>query len=104
MGDEYVLIKKQDIENMGLEECGNWEELYGKLQIAKGYEISSQDNEYLRSQIVKLGDFITDEIPGEPSANEGAVDTAIRLLKDYVYLKSSLEKMINILKGGDASE
>lgn len=33
------------------------------------------------SQIGRLATFITNEIPGEPSRPEGAVDTAIRLLR-----------------------
>ena len=32
-------------------------------------------------QIDRLARFIMDEIPGEPSQSEGAVDTAIRLLR-----------------------
>jgi uncharacterized protein YegP (UPF0339 family) len=32
-------------------------------------------------QIEKLAEFILNEIPGEPSASESAVDTAIRLLR-----------------------
>ena len=35
---------------------------------------------YLR-QIEELGNFIMREIPGEPSQNQGAVETAIRLLR-----------------------
>lgn len=35
----------------------------------------------LREQIDELADFIMAEIPGEPSQSEGAVDTAIRLLR-----------------------
>lgn len=34
-----------------------------------------------REQIDKLARFIVDRIPGEPSASQGAVDTAIRLLE-----------------------
>lgn len=33
------------------------------------------------SQITRLAAFIWNEIPGEPSTSEGAVDTAIRLLR-----------------------
>jgi len=94
MGDEYVLINKQDIDNMGLRERSNWEEIYGKLQIATRYEIASQDNAYLRSEILKLSEFILDNVPGEPSRNEGAVDTAIRLIEEYLYLKKSLDAII----------
>lgn len=35
----------------------------------------------LEKQIDRLAKFIMAEIPGEPSQSEGAVDTAIRLLK-----------------------
>lgn len=33
------------------------------------------------TQIARLATFIQNEIPGEPSASEGAIDTAIRLLR-----------------------
>lgn len=32
-------------------------------------------------QIDKLANFIMAEVPGEPSLSEGAVDTAIRIIK-----------------------
>jgi hypothetical protein len=38
-------------------------------------------DEPLEQQVARLADFIMDEIPGEPSQSEGAVDTAIRLLR-----------------------
>ena len=41
-------------------------------------------NEDISDQLGKLGKFILDEIPGEPSHSEGAVDTAIRLLREHV--------------------
>lgn len=37
-------------------------------------------SETAAQQIDRLAQFIVDEIPGEPSRDEGAVDTAIRLL------------------------
>jgi hypothetical protein len=37
--------------------------------------------DFLAAQIDKLATFIMRHIPGEPSMNEGAVDTAIRLLE-----------------------
>ena len=42
----------------------------------------SADGESLISQIERLSNFIMQEIPGEPSRDQGAVDTAIRLLRD----------------------
>lgn len=44
-------------------------------------------------QIEKLANFIMNEIPGEPSESEGAVDTAIRLLK-----KKNLEHLEDVIK------
>lgn len=41
-------------------------------------------NEDFKGQIEKLANFIMENIPGEPSQSEGAVDTAIRLLNDTV--------------------
>ena len=38
--------------------------------------------EPLESQVDRLAKFILKEIPGEPSQNQGAIDTAIRLLKE----------------------
>lgn len=40
-----------------------------------------EDLELFHKEIDKLADFIMDEIPGEPSENEGAIECAIRLLK-----------------------
>ena len=38
--------------------------------------------ETLRSQIERLGQFITEEVPGEPSQSEGATDCAIRWMRE----------------------
>ncbi len=35
------------------------------------------------AQIDRLAQFILNEVPGEPSENEGAVDTAIRLMREF---------------------
>lgn len=40
------------------------------------------ETESLQSQIWRLAQYIMEHIPGEPSRNEGAIDTAIRLLRD----------------------
>lgn len=47
-------------------------------------ELSNLNEEFQSKagQIDKLSEFILTSIPGEPSRNEGAVDTAIRLLKE----------------------
>lgn len=43
--------------------------------------ISDNRFESLGSQVERLARFIMEEIPGEPSQNEGAIDCAIRLLR-----------------------
>lgn len=44
--------------------------------------LGTSDSESLHSQVHRLAQFIMNEIPGEPSESEGAVDTAIRLLRE----------------------
>jgi len=39
-------------------------------------------------QVERLAKFIMDEVPGEPSRSEGAVDTAIRIIKQLMADKS----------------
>jgi hypothetical protein len=39
------------------------------------------DNETLESQVDRLANFIMAEVPGEPSQSEGAIDTAIRIIR-----------------------
>src|SRR5699024_1091009 len=41
------------------------------------------DEPEANSQIDKLAYFIMSEVEGEPSQNQGAVDTAIRIIKSY---------------------
>jgi hypothetical protein len=43
---------------------------------------AGNDGEPLEDQIARLAGFIAEQVPGEPSRSEGAVDTAIRLLRD----------------------
>ena len=54
------------------------------------FESESVETE-IKSQIDKLANFIMTEVEGEPSQNQGAVDTAIRIIKSY-------QKQENILK------
>ena len=48
------------------------------------YELINQlDEPEVNSQIDKLANFIMSEVEGEPSQSQGAVDTAIRIIKSY---------------------
>lgn len=40
-----------------------------------------RERDALRSQVHQLADFIMNEVPGEPSLNEGAVECAIRIIR-----------------------
>ena len=53
---------------------------------------AAQQTAALSDQIGRLADFILREIPGEPSQSQGAVDTAIRLLKQTAVLKEAHEE------------
>jgi hypothetical protein len=44
-------------------------------------------SESLESQINRLAEFIMHEVPGEPSESEGAVDCAIRIIREKVLNK-----------------
>lgn len=48
--------------------------------------------ESAEQQIKRLARFIMEEIPGEPSQSEGAVDTAIRLLRQYLRAAQAAKK------------
>lgn len=54
--------------------------------------------ESLRIQIDRLAQFILDEVPGEPSRSEGAVDTAIRIIKQALARKVT-PMLSSVVKG-----
>ena len=58
-------------------------------------DIPSNSFGWMDGQIDKLANFIMKEVPGEPSLNEGAVDTAIRIIKEYQEKETLNDKWIN---------
>ena len=50
------------------------------------------DEPEVNSQIDKLANFIMSEVEGEPSQSQGAVDTAIRIIKSYQNQEKNIEK------------
>ncbi len=56
----------------------------------------SRRKEAGKKQIDLLADYITGEIPGEPSQDEGAGETAVRLLREY---RSKLNRVVKELEG-----
>lgn len=52
---------------------------------AKEHGLGLGTDAWAHAQVDVLAKFILNEIPGEPSQNEGAVDTAIRLLRSYAH-------------------
>ena len=48
--------------------------------------------EPLEDQIRRLAEVIGDEVPGEPSRSEGAVDCAIRIIRGYVAFTSHFQR------------
>lgn len=47
-----------------------------------GLEVIRQSHDHLSGQIDQLAAFIVDEVPGEPSQGQGAVETIIRVHRD----------------------
>ena len=52
-----------------------------ELAILRNIRAAIEKGENALAQIDELATFILEEVPGEPSRSEGAVDTAIRLLR-----------------------
>ena len=55
-------------------------------------------SETLRSQINRLATVIIDEVPGEPSQSEGAVDTAIRLIRELIVLRDKMDDLDSCIR------
>lgn len=52
------------------------------------------ENERLKAQIDRLAKFIMDDVPGEPSQSQGAVDAAIRIIAHLQEENAELRDMI----------
>lgn len=68
----------------------------------------SDQSESPHQQIERLAAFIMAEMPGEPSKNEGAVDTAIRLMGEWKdraeklwSIADDIDTMSDVAKGND---
>jgi hypothetical protein len=57
---------------------------------------TASNEKLLQSQIKRLADFIVDEVPGEPSQSEGAIDTAIRVIRKLMEPTESIVKQSHI--------
>lgn len=69
--------------------CDHYEERIAAIQSAHEADIKRIAN--LESQINELASFIIREVPGEPSENQGAVDTAVRIIRKHQARISELE-------------
>lgn len=49
----------------------------------------------LKEQIDQLAKFIMAEVPGEPSQSEGAVDTAIRIMRAHLHSRAALRPRLH---------
>jgi mannose-6-phosphate isomerase-like protein (cupin superfamily) len=64
-----------------------------------GVPVEDDMRESIESQIDRLANVIMHEIDGEPSASEGAVDTAIRLLRrgGRESIESQIDRLANVI-------
>ena len=104
----YRLIEKQgeweriiNELNMAMDECGIemggtmepvWKILRQIRDFDFGKEEKHEKQENLKSQVTRLANFIMAEVPGEPSQNQGAIDTAIRVLRRLREERSDLAR------------
>lgn len=63
--------------------------LWAEFKKVSRVDMAQVDNA-AQMQVDKLAAFILKEVPGEPSANEGAVDTVIRLLRNKTISQTDL--------------
>ena len=54
--------------------------------------------ETCEQQVDRLAKFILAEVPGEPKESEGAVDTAIRVIKDRDSEATALRNTIDFMR------
>lgn len=54
--------------------------------------IAIQRAEQAESQVAALAEFIMAEVPGEPSQSEGAVDCAIRIMRNLLHVRGTYEE------------
>ena len=54
-------------------------------EVKKEFEKLIDSHQRLSNEIDRLALFIMDNVPGEPSKSQGAIDTAIRLLSERQY-------------------
>jgi hypothetical protein len=83
---ESVTVRRQEFRTVLLVpqddlHFGQLEQRFENFRDELAAELGSPRIESPERQIDRLGNFILAEVAGEPSANEGAVDTAIRVIR-----------------------
>lgn len=96
LGNEMVAKSRKEIDRLKVI-VGRRGEAIDELQSRTARLI--EDLKSAEAEIEKLSKFILDEIPFEPSISEGAVDTAIRLLRGSIGFKVEEEKTEQIPGG-----
>lgn len=62
--------------------------------------LNQLDEPEAKRQIDKLAKFIMNEVEGEPSQSQAAVDTAIRIIKSYQNQEMLIDNSPKINRGG----
>ena len=102
MKSKQELIK--NIKSLAREGSQQWphEEMVELPDVLR--EINQLDEPEVNSQIDKLANFIMSEVEGEPSQNQGAADTAIRIIKSYQNQDALSQEWIDEHAFGDWNE
>ena len=82
--DKMVFIEKSDAKVEMLWKVEKWVNNI-EQEVKKEFEKLIDSHQRLSNEIDRLALFIMDNVPGEPSKSQGAIDTAIRLLSERQY-------------------
>ena len=82
--DKMIFNEKSDAKVEMLWKVEKWVNNI-EQQVKKEFEKLIDSHQRLSNEIDRLALFIMDNVPGEPSKSQGAIDTAIRLLSERQY-------------------
>lgn len=82
--DKMIFNEKSDAKVEMLWKVEKWVNNI-EQEVKKEFEKLIDSHQHLSNEIDRLALFIMDNVPGEPSKSQGAIDTAIRLLSERQY-------------------
>ena len=85
----------RDLRDEAIAESSAWAREVERLRQARD---AVPRSEVQASQVDRLGRFILEHIPGEPSQSEGAIDTVLRLLGERAAWLATAQEAVELLR------